>query len=181
MVVQAESAACGHIRGGASFCSRPLAAATTGTSTWGLRTSGTEATKRGHSLERCAESYAGPIAASMSPVEPSWTRYIVGTEENKGLASVALAPWPKWELCAGVQALLDLTGTPEERSFLSSYLDEKAAAESEWRRASVGLEQGVEHGRGWLGPNQPPRKARRDDVGNASVSGPHPACLPQLA
>lgn len=59
--------------------------------------------------------------------------YKVGVE-NKGLATVEPHAMVAFEKCAGVQALLDLTETKEERFLLLNYMQDKSGDEGTWRR-----------------------------------------------
>lgn len=89
----------------------------------------------GSLLSTCCREFCAPErtkAGTHMPCPAFIASHTVGTE-NKGLASVEKHPYPKWEECPGVQKLLDMTETPEERFFLLSYLDDKGGEESDWR------------------------------------------------
>lgn len=68
---------------------------------------------------------------------PAFARsHKVGTD-NKGLATVEMYPVPKWDLCLGVQKVLHIEMTPEERFFLLAYLEAHWTDEFTWRDSLV--------------------------------------------
>jgi hypothetical protein len=81
----------------------------------------------------CREVCLPPRRHSHQPCPAFVTEHMVG-KENKGLASVEPRKFAKWDECAGVRALLDMTETPEERFFLECYIDDKGGDSSEWRQ-----------------------------------------------
>jgi hypothetical protein len=86
----------------------------------------------------CREFCLPTRADSHQPCPAFVASHKVGTE-NHGLAPVEMHPFPMWEECLGVQKLLDMTETPEERFFLLNYLEDKGGEESGWRRELVEL------------------------------------------
>jgi hypothetical protein len=87
-------------------------------------------------LERLHQEFCRPGLGSDQPCPALVETWKIGTE-NKGLASVEMRAIPSWELCAGIQTLLNVADTSEERAFLLAYLDDKWSDESKWRDGLV--------------------------------------------
>jgi hypothetical protein len=84
-------------------------------------------------LGRLCEEYCVPKRDHrMRPCPAFVADYKIGTE-NKGLATVEMHPTPKLELCGGIQKLLEMEFTAEERFFFTSYVENKYSDESKWR------------------------------------------------
>lgn len=86
----------------------------------------------GQLLAPMCREFCVPQRSPHQPCPAFVSSHKIGTE-NLGLATVDFNSYQKWEECAGVRALLDLTETLEERVFLLNYLDENGGAESQWR------------------------------------------------
>jgi hypothetical protein len=84
----------------------------------------------------CAQHCLPTRINSQNPCPAFVTEHMVG-KTNTGLATVTARPWPKWDDCPGVVALLEMTETPEERYFLETYLEDRGGQDREWRNEIV--------------------------------------------
>jgi hypothetical protein len=86
----------------------------------------------GRLLGRFCREYCAPNRDDSEPCPAFVKTYNVFTKDQT-LASVALRAPLNLELCAGVQKLLEMTETPEERFLLGAYLDGHVTDELAWR------------------------------------------------
>ena len=73
----------------------------------------------GDFLGKLCREHCTPKRNRFEPCPALVESYKVGTE-NEGLATVKMHPVPKWRRCAGVEKLLELMQTPEERFFFEA-------------------------------------------------------------
>lgn len=128
-------------------------------------------------LEQMCRDHCLPVRADeLQPCPAFVSNHRIGTE-NKGLATVVPRPSIRWKKCLGVQKLLDMAETPEERFFFGSYLDSKSGDDAPWRQQIVEVwnDQWSHVENGW-GPTS--RRAKFDHMMWSTLR--YPALIPQV-
>lgn len=90
----------------------------------------------GSLLGSLCQKHCLPKRDGVTPCPAFVHSHKIGTE-NIGLATVEMHPVPQWGRCPGVQTLLEIEMTEEERYFLLAYLDDHWTDEYQWRDGLV--------------------------------------------